>query len=258
MSTPFDDPFAQPLVDLDTGEILDTPTTVEEGSGDPEARLVTGAVLAIRHPGLPPTFAGELGKALRAEVTRYAEELNSSRPPGRVTQASVAHEIEGLTWAHDTLADVGRAFTGAAGLARECLGELVLEVRGDRVTREGGSTSIKVGEPRTGGQAKVTVAQPTKTVVDLEAVVDVIVGKIVDNADDPHIETSAQAARDALDALLHLISPPSWKITALEAWRSDLEAKGDAAAVKLGRAYGKVPQGEPRATIEHITPKEPK
>lgn len=253
-----EDPFAGPLFDPTTGEVLDVVST--DPQPDPLRPPTDVAALTAQARALMGVKPAEVRDALRRMVTDYAEGLRGERAGGPVTSAVVHREATALAEVRDYLRETAAAYTDAADLALECLQELTLEVRGDEVLSTGGSRTLRV--PVGGGQdMRVTVTQKTEPIIDAEQVVGVIIGRAASSAADvvapEHMGTLAAVVRDALARYASLASPPKWKITALQAWQRDLERVEDPAAVKLAAAIGgRRKVGAPSTAVTYTTPEE--
>ena len=255
--TPAPDPFTDPPFDPATGELLDPDPILVDPVDVPAPTGLDPGALIISPPADVSTFARDLKDALHSRLTAHAEALYAGRhgKDAAPTPADVQVEIVALNSAREALEAVGKAFTATAATAREYLQDIVLDVRGDEVDREGGSRSVKVGSPI--GAVKVTVTGPTETSVDEDTVIDVLVGEAVQAAlaGDPDAEPArlaAQAARVAIAGYREVSSPPKWKITALAALQRRLEGAGRAAvAQKLAGAVGRARKGALRTAVSY-------
>lgn len=254
-----EDPFAGPLFDPTTGEVLDVTST--DPQPDPLRPPTDVAALTAQARALMGVKPAEVRDALRRMVTDYAEGLRAERPAGPVTSAAVHREATALAEVRDYLRETAAAYDDASRLALECLQELTLEVRGDEVLTTGGSRTMRV--PVGGGQdMRVTVTQKVEPVVNADEVLDVVVALATEAATTSAATGAplvgvAPAIRGALDRYRSLISPPKWKITALQAWQRDLERNEDPAAVKLAAAIGgRRKVGNPSTAVTYTTPEE--
>lgn len=263
--------FDTPTFDPATGEVIDaTPAPVDPFPETVSVVVLDGptelAALGIRSvdgaQGNVVKYARELGEALTARVReRYgiARKMRHVRttddgvelPP---FEGEVTGELQALADMAEVLAALGKAFTAASGEAKALAGEVVAEVHYERnVETTGGSASIRVGSR--GGTVKVTTTQPTEAFVDQDEVVDVmvadLVGTVAGQLSKARVEGYAQGARDAVPALLGLMSPPAWKTTALGALVTNLQQRGERdLSERLARSYGRRPKGNAQVKID--------
>lgn len=217
------------------------------------------------------TFTRELREQLNARVDELYGAAFAQRPKRMSgehelppSKAEVAGELQTLAAMHDQLTTVGKVFTDTAKSVQTIAADVLMETlpgeRADAIERAGGSASLTVGDPR--GNVRVSVTQPRVTVVDQDKLMGVMLDALVQaytsslDADEHaqvSVEVYALGARDAIAQLLQLISPPSWKITALDLYRTHLEAAGlGELAQQLQQAYGRKPKGKPQTKIERV------
>ena len=278
-----DDWLNGPAADPHTGEVIDPPgptTSVVEGTvviagPVPSVSLAAetprmadtildsldaGGALALdwlRSPELVQNLTAALAPRLREELEVRAATAKAARAPGKVTEATVAHELGFLADAHTVLGAIGSTFTQAAKLAASMAGEVMVDVMPEaKVT--GGTHTVKVGS--SSGDVKVTRTQATQASVRDDEVVDVLVadliadrnsGEVLDKAPTGPLRHYAAGARDALMAFRQLMGPLPWRTSDLEKMQRRLEGlERHDLAIRLGHAYGRVASGNPRTTIK--------
>lgn len=245
-----EDPFATPLFDPATGEVLEpeaAPVAAPAGPGP----LVAGVDLrADAH-----AYAGELRRALEDRVALEYDALLAERPDGPL-EVAVQPELRYLADASAVFAELGKVFTDLSRRTRGMAGDLVLESRpsaAERIEKSGGSASTRVRS--SAGEVKVTTTQPTETFAETDQLVDVLVAHLVGDLGSGVTSAGAAeyaaGARAMARALQDVTSPWSWKSSALDALR---RAMPDALAARLAKAYGRRPKGEARTTIEAVKP----
>lgn len=275
------DPFAEPLHDPATGELLEAMTVTAQEVGqafgiDATTGLPTEWTSLERLPqhmaddtaqamvfperGELQAFAGNLSRALDDRINALYNAAQAKRPAGPVTQAAIAGEVTTLAAISDLGKTLGGVFTRMDQAARSLLTDVLAELpRGAEVEKRGGSMSVRIGT-RPDEDVQATLTQPTETFTDTPGIVDVLVPHLLSQdpgmADSLPVAAYAQGARDMAAVLLEqLLAAPKWKSTALDALRADLERSAEPGlAARLDAAYGRRPKGDPRATVERVAP----
>lgn len=247
-------PFPDDVVDAEVVDDEPEPITAELAVIAQLADDSAQAVALFRDPDAVRTLTRELGASLVERVQLLGADAKSRRVDGKVTQAVVAGEVQVLADAFDTLTAVSNAVKRGATEAQALLGDVVAEVVPEKA--DAGTGSIKVGDGH-GADVKVTRTQGTKVEAQSDTIVDVLVSKLLTDAAGGGELTDAKAyaagAREAIAALLELMSPPGWKTTALDALAKQLEDAQDFDnAIRLGHAYGRVAQGDPKTKVERV------
>ena len=202
--------------------------------------------LSYRDPAAVATFAIGLRREVRERVRRLMlaaaqDRIDTGKAP---TAETYAAEFQTAADVAETLTTVADAIRSGVEVAEDHAAMLVDDVT-DPAKR---TRSVRVGDGH-GRDLKLGLVQGSALSVDLPVILDLVVDEVmaVDHED------PADIARAALDTLLGLISGPSWKSTALDAWKRQLEDAGrHAEAITLGHAYGRVDKGEPRFKIERV------
>lgn len=277
--------FDEPEIDTITGEIIEQATEVRPVEEPTTALAVTSMGAIDLAAGDLAAFTGGLRRALSERIEATAAAARAARPvttiigttSGEVitlppTQAQVAAEINQYTDLYEVLAAIGKVFADQSLTVRQIAGEVVQEVEHERdVAKTGGSVSVKVGSR--GGNAKVTVNQATETFVDEPVLTELLVGEVLDAflpdlltdmADSPGkvaVDSAALSIRGAATAAIsryrELLAAPKFKVTALDAWRNAVQARGQLEiGEKINRAYGKRPVGNPSTKLERIPAKD--
>jgi len=197
----------------------------------------------------------------RADARRKArtDRLAGDQPS---SEGDVRREAIGAADDSEILAAFAGAFTAGANEAKQIAGELLDELPG-----RGGKprASLKVADGE-GFQLAVTRTKRTETSIKLEEVVDVVVAReaafaAAATGADPETgptalkihpaKVYATGLRAGIDAILELLTSPSFKVTALDALVKSLEdADDDDLARRLRKAYGRVEKGEPTIKLE--------
>ena len=238
---------------------------IVDGEPLPEAGVIARladdseqAVALFRDPDAVRELTRSLTASLVLRVQMMHGTLKDVRPEGKVTQATVAPEVQLLADAYDTLTAVSKAVGTGAAEAQALLGDIVAEVVPDKA--DAGTGSVRVGDGH-GSDVKVTRTQATKVQADTDVIVDVLVARMVTEhaatltppVAMKEVKAYADGLRQGISALLGLISPPTWKTTALDALATRLEDAQDFDnSIKLGHAYGRVAQGDPKTKVERV------
>ena len=213
------------------------------------------AVVDWTDPAQAAASASQARAAILRQVRELYQDKRDDRKPGKTatsgvtTSAQVAPELGFLAAASYALDAFADAVKAGSDEARGIAGDFVLEVQPER---EVGTATVKVGTVN--GTVKATRTQATKPSVDTERIVDILVADLISNLPEKSGsgETAAYAAgaRAAIAGLLGVISPPSFKTTALDDWQRRLEANGeDDLAIRLAHAYGRVPTGDAKTKL---------
>ncbi len=225
---------------------------VEDDEPQPDALAVTLAddtrdvTLSYRTPDEVARFAIGLRRAIREDVRATMHRAARERiDAGKPSAESYAAEFQLAADVAETLTTVADAIRSGVEVAHDHAAMLLDDVT-DPAQR---TRSVRVGDGH-GRDLKIGMTQGSALSVDQDAILDLIV-----DAADAEAESMRDAARLALEALLSLVSGPSWKSSALDVWKRRLEDAGrHAEAITLGHAYGRVDKGEPRLKIERVDP----
>lgn len=271
--------FDVPLHDPATGELLEDREHAHDDElldSDPPQESVDDAAqqIALFASGgaalNSATFVHDLRLALNARIDElYAAKAAQRRqrlsptsgdvqPP---TTSDVQPELLLLSDMHSTLTGVGRAFADAAKSTTQIASDVVLDVKHERaetIEQQGGTASVRVGGHQ--GSVKVTTTQATKPFAETDQIVDVLIADLLADVDvtgierpDEHVSLYAKGARDAIAGLLGLVSPLSWKTSALDVWQRALQTRNEEAlASRLAAAYGRRPVGSLNTKIERF------
>jgi BMFP domain-containing protein YqiC len=230
------------------------------------ARLADDGYAAVqwfRDPDAVQTLARDAQGALLARISELAAQAHAARAEGMPTPAILAPELNLLGDAHDTLDAIRGVFAAGAKHAKMLAGEVAHELADDP---RRGTTTVKVGDAH-GTDLKVTRTQPTDVRVDEDDLVDVFVGLLChrfaaeqragssgDSTD--AIRGFAQGARAMVTLYRTHASAHKFKTSTLDALTRELEGEGqDDLAIRLGHAYGRVPNGDPQVKIERAARK---
>lgn len=215
------------------------------------------AVQWFRDPDAVQTLARDAQGALLARLSELAAEARARRPEGPPTASVLAPELNLLGDAIDTLTAVQGIFGAGVKHAKVLVGEVAHELADD--PRQG-TTTVRVGDSH-GTDLKVTRTQPTKPRIDEADLVDVFVALLCgrfaaaqraageDSTDT--IRGFAQGARAAIELYRQQAAAHTFKTSSLDDLTRELEGEGqDALAIRLGHAYGRVPEGDPTVKVE--------
>ena len=247
-----DDPFSAAAADLD---IIDAELVRDLALPEQIGVDVRLAVVDWTDPAQAAASASQARAAILRQVRELYQDKRDDRKPGKTatsgvtTSAQVAPELGFLAAASYALDAFADAVKAGSDEARGIAGDVVLEVQPER---EVGTATVKVGTAN--GTVRAVRTQATKPSVDTDRIVDILVADLISNLPEKSGsgETAAYAkgARDAIAGLLGVISPPSFKTTALDDWQRRLEANGeDSLAIRLSHSYGRVAGGPARTKL---------
>lgn len=208
--------------------------------------------------GLVQDVRGRVLEAVRATYNGLLDARKATVGDAAVFRTDVAAELAWLADATNVLGGLADSLKAGADEARKIAGDVVLDVAPDR---EHGTATVTVGTPG-GGRLKATRTQASKVDVREAEVVDVIVANLVGEAARAgegrvlYLEGLAAGARAMHVATTGLVSPLSWKSTALDAMVTRLEGVDEyGLAIRLVHAYGRVSTGNPSTKLEHVEDK---
>lgn len=241
----------------DAVELDDTTADGEDLERFLPAVLAEDVGLAVedwRDPTVARTFAADLRGRLLDNLREQYATIRAARPDGRVVEATLAPELSFCTSATVALDALTDALKAGSAEARAIAGEVLLDL--PKTADERKTATVKTADVY--GPLVVKRTQATKVSARAEEVVDVVVASLVGGlgAGSPHApQAYAEGARQGIAGILSLTAAPTWKTTALDALAGQLEEGGEHdLAIRLGHAYGRVPQGEPKVTLERPEP----